>query len=131
MLADGVTPTPISAAPSNLSAPVSQSGSAAFETRSNDGESVTVAVKPTALVVGEPAVFDIAMNTHSVDLSDDLTKVSVLRDDAGKEYKPTTWEGSEPGGHHGSGTPIFPALTRKPKYVVLVVKGVAKVPEGV
>ncbi len=59
------------------------------------------------------------------------TKNIILRDDTGKEYKPTTWDGSEPGGHHRSGTLTFPDLTDKPKYVELVVKGFAKVPERV
>ena len=102
-----------------------------FETKSSDGGSVTVDVKPTALVVGAPVAFDVAMNTHSVDLSDDMTKISILRDDSGKEYKPTTWDGPGGGGHHREGTLNFPSLTSKPKYVELVIKGLAKVPERV
>lgn len=90
-----------------------------------------MAVKPTALAVGQPISFDIGMNTHSVDLSDDMVKASILRDDTGKEYKPTAWEGAEGGGHHRSGTLVFGALTGKPKYVELVIKGVAQVPERV
>ncbi len=128
-----VAPTATRTAASTLAAPPasSQSNGDAFETKSNEGGSVTVSVKPTDLAVGEPAAFEIAMNTHSVDLSDDMTKISLLRDDMGKEYQPTAWDGAEGGGHHRSGTLTFPTLSSKPKYVELVIKGLAKVPERV
>ncbi len=105
--------------------------SSAFKTKSNSGGSVDVDVTPTALEIGQPIAFDIAMNTHSVDLSDNMTKITLLRDDAGKEYKPTAWEGGEAGGHHREGTLKFAPLAGKPKYVELVIKGLAKVPERV
>ncbi len=134
-------PTPTSVPPPTTAATVANAGSSnpsapnssgpGFETQSSNGGSVTVDVKPTALTVGEPVSFDIAMNTHSVDLSDDMAKISVLRDDTGKEYAPTSWEGGGAGGHHRSGTLLFPALTSKPKSVELVIKGLAKVPERV
>lgn len=125
-------PTATSPAVSNLAASsASKSNGAAFETQSNAGGSVTVDVKPATLIVGEPVVFDVAMNTHSVDLSDDMTKISILRDDAGQEYKPTAWDGPEGGGHHRSGSLKFAALATKSKYVELVIKGLAQVPERV
>lgn len=124
-----------SPAPNNASASIASTGgqpeTQGFETKSNEGGSVTVAVKPTALAVGKPMEFDVAMNTHSVDLSDDLTRTAFLRDDAGKEYQPAGWDGPAGGGHHRSGTLKFPALAGKPKYVELVIKGLAKVPERV
>lgn len=126
------TPTATSPAASNPAASsASKSSAAAFETQSSAGGSVTVDVKPTTLVVGEPVVFDVAMNTHSVDLSDDMTKISILRDDVGQEYKPTAWYGPGGGGHHRAGTLKFAALISKPKYVELVIKGLAQVPERV
>ena len=109
----------------------SKSSATAFESQSNAGGSVTVEVKPTKLRVGEPVVFDIAMNTHSVELADDMTKISILRDDAGQEYKPTAWDGAEGGGHHREGSLKFAALKSKPKYVELIIKGLAQVPERV
>lgn len=124
----GPTTTPLTTADNSDAATASESS---FQTESNSGGSVTVDVKPAALSVGKPVAFDVAMNTHSVDLSDDMTKISVLRDDTGKEYQPTTWDGPTGGGHHRSGTLTFPALTNKPKYVELVIKGLAKVPERV
>ena len=118
-------------AASNAQPATSKSGGAAFETKSNEGGSVTVDVKLTALEVGKPIAFDIAINTHSVDLSDDMTKITILRDDAGKEYKPTAWNGPGGGGHHRAGTLSFAALTGKPKFVELVIKWLAGVPERV
>ncbi len=109
----------------------SKAGGATFETKSIPGGSVTVDAKPTALMVGEPVVFDVAMNTHSVELIDDMTQIAILRDDAGKVYKATAWDGPGGGGHHREGTLKFPALTSKPKYVELVIKGLAQVPERV
>lgn len=119
------------AGPTSPSKSTAQTSPATFETKSDSGGSVTVDVKPTTLEVGQPIAFDIAMNTHSVDLSDDMTKIAVLRDDTGKEYAPLAWEGGGPGGHHREGILKFAPLTNKPKYVELVIKGLAKVPERV
>ncbi len=118
-------PMPIVVAP--ISAP--KSSASAFETKSNSGGSVDVAVTPQTLEVGQPIAFEIAMNTHSVDLGADMTKIVILRDDKGKEYTPTAWEGAEPGGHHRSGVIKFAALASKPKSVDLVIKGLAQVSE--
>ena len=117
--------------PSASSASGAKSSGATFETKSNDGGSVTVDVKPTALAVGEPVAFDVKMDTHSVELADDMTKIAILRDDVGKEYKATAWDGPGSGGHHREGTLKFPALTSKPHHVELVIKGLAKVPERI
>ncbi len=134
-LAPAVVQAPRSAQPSAPSAqssqPSAKSSGGKLPTKSSDGGSVTVDVTPTALEVGKPLAFDIAMNTHSVDLGDDLTKIAILRDDAGKEYKPTAWDGPDGGGHHRSGTLNFAAFSTKPKYVELVIRGLAKVPERV
>ena len=91
------TPTPLPA-PTPTSAPATQSSApkanaSGFATKSNEGGSVTVEVTPLALEAGKPMTFDIAMDTHSVDLSDDMTKIVILRDDAGQEYAPTAWDG--------------------------------------
>ncbi|MDD5384472.1 MAG: hypothetical protein PHG89_06295 [Gallionella sp.] len=46
--------------------------------------------------------FDVALETHTQDLSDDLAKSSVLIAD-GKQYIPLGWEGAPQGGHHRKG----------------------------
>jgi hypothetical protein len=71
------------------------------------------------------------MSTHSVDLGEDMAVVSTLRDDQGREYRPVSWNGDGPGGHHRSGVLEFPALEGSPKSVTLVIRDIAKVPERV
>ncbi|MBI5303873.1 MAG: hypothetical protein HY868_17180 [Chloroflexi bacterium] len=133
----GATPPTISAPPApTITAPTRASSTpspatnaARFGALSNSGGSVTVDAQLLDFQLGQPLVFDVAMNTHSVELADDMTKVSILRDNAGKEYKPTGWEGAGPGGHHREGKLKFAAMTTKPQYVELVIKDLAKVPE--
>ena len=57
---------------------------------------------------GETLEFDVAMNTHSVDLGMDLADRSTLTTDSGLTVAATTWD-APPGGHHVSGTLTFPA----------------------
>jgi hypothetical protein len=52
--------------------------------------------------------FDVAMNTHSVDLSMDLAALSTLSTDTGVTIQASKWD-AVPGGHHVSGTLIFPS----------------------
>ncbi|MCL4394266.1 MAG: hypothetical protein M1482_05590 [Chloroflexi bacterium] len=126
-----VAPVPATVPPSASNASKPAPPSSVFETQNNSSGSVTVDVQPGALQVGKPIAFDIAMNTHSVDLNDDMTKIVVLRDDTGKVYRPMAWDGPGGGGHHRSGTLTFAALPSKPKFVELVIKGLAGVPERV
>ena len=53
--------------------------------------------------------FDIAMNTHSVDLSMDLATLSTLSTDTGVTIQATKWD-AVPGGHHVEGKLLFPAM---------------------
>ncbi len=92
---------------------------------------VSVDVKPVQLTPGQPARFEVTMNTHSVELDQDMVVASTLVDDNGTAYQPLKWNGSEPGGHHRSGTLIFPDLKGTPESVTLVLKGIASVPERV
>jgi hypothetical protein len=52
--------------------------------------------------------FDVAMNTHSVDLSMDLATLSKLSTDTGISVQASKWD-AVPGGHHVEGTLIFPS----------------------
>lgn len=70
-----------------------------------------VVFEVTPLNLGAPADtldFDIAMNTHSVDLSMDLAALSTLSTDTGITVKASKWD-AIPGGHHVEGTLIFPS----------------------
>lgn len=52
--------------------------------------------------------FEISLDTHSVDLSMDLVKLSTLTTDTGIEVDATNWD-APLGGHHVSGKLIFPS----------------------
>lgn len=94
-----------------------------------EGGSVTVKVTPLQMQLNAPLEFEIEMDTHSVDLGDDMLKAVVLRDDSGREYIPSAWAGPEGGGHHRAGKIKFAPLTTNSKSLTLVVKNVAGVPE--
>jgi len=98
--------------------------------RRNDAGRVVVDVTPLTLS-GDIWEFGMALNTHSVNLDFDVTKVSVLRCDQGQEYTPTVWEGPGPGGHHRSGVLKFAALDHPTSFVEIVIRNVAGVPERV
>ena len=71
----------------------------------------SVAVIVTPLNLGQSADildFDVVMDTHSVDLSMDLTTLAELTTDSGLSVKPVKWD-APMGGHHVSGTLSFPA----------------------
>ncbi len=138
------TPTPLAmptqdlapSVPTSTLTPVPSSPTAVldvakFGTLSHSGGNVTLDAQLIDFQIDRPIIFAVAMNTHSVDLVDDMTKVATLRNDAGKEYQAIAWEGTGPGGHHREGRLKFAGLTSKPRYIELVVRGLAKVPERV
>lgn len=102
--------------------------------QSSDAGNVVIEVKWVALE-GEKLVFEVALNTHSVDLDEyDLGELVVLRDDSGREYRPVAWE-SAPGGHHRQGTLTFssPDFLNQggTKYLQMVIRDVAGIKERV
>lgn len=103
----------------------------AYEKSVHNGNGVRVTVKPTALASNQVASFHVRLNTHSVELSQDLIAASELRDDQGRSYRPDQWKGSPPGGHHRKGTLIFPVLQGPVNSVTLIIRDVADVPERV
>jgi hypothetical protein len=88
------------------------------QTRWPDGEElsdeqgqVEVAVTPMNLNnPGGTLDFQVSLNTHSVDLSMDLTELATLESDNGLSVSATVWDGAK-GGHHVGGTLSFPATT--------------------
>lgn len=106
-------------------------GAWAFESQSSNVQNVRVEVIPVQLVAGQPAVFKIRMNTHSVELSYDMVKLSTLKDDKGREYQALKWNGDPPGGHHRNGALEFQAITAGVKSITLRIKTIAGVPERV
>lgn len=96
-----------------------------WETKTDDQANVNVVATPLDLSPQSAGwKFDIGMNTHSVELDQDMTKSVVLIDDQGKEYKPLAWEGPT-GGHHREGTLSFSPIKPAPKSVELKITGIA------
>ena len=90
--------------------------------------SVTVTVTPTLLdeKSGEWK-FDVVMDTHSVELDQDMTKVAILIDEQGKEYKAQSWDGPT-GGHHREGVLSFNSV-ESTKWVEIKIKDIAGIRE--
>jgi hypothetical protein len=57
---------------------------------------------------GQTLDFQVALNTHSVDLGMDLAALATLETDTGHIVQATLWDAPR-GGHHVSGTLSFPA----------------------
>ena len=101
-----------------------------WETKNDDQQNVTVAVTPFDLSPQSAEwKFDIALNTHSVELDQDLTKISVLVDDQGKEHLPIRWEGPVPGGHHMEGVLVFAPIKPFPSYIEIKIRDIGSIAE--
>ncbi len=96
-------------------------GTVTLEALSHTANAVTFSVLPEPIKASEAARFGISINTHSVELDFDVDKISKLVAD-GREIRPVKWEGAGLGGHHRSGTLIFPPLGTMPKNLRLVIQ---------
>jgi hypothetical protein len=89
----------------------SDTNSSSELTRLDEQGAVIVEVTPLNLdTLSDNLEFDVAMNTHSVDLSMDLAAISVLTTDTGVTIQAVKWDAT-PGGHHVEGKLIFPLRT--------------------
>jgi hypothetical protein len=66
--------------------------------------------------------FNVVLDTHSQELTDDLVKTATLFDDKGTRHVPISWEGAGPGGHHREGTLKFNAISPKPQNIELQIQ---------
>jgi hypothetical protein len=79
------------------------------QTREDAQGAVTVLITPHNLYSGgETLDFEVALDTHSVDLGMDLAFLSTLTTDTGKTVQALRWD-APLGGHHVSGVLSFPA----------------------
>lgn len=95
--------------PATEAAPASTQSASESLTRTDEQEAVVVEVTP--LNLDEPRQtldFQVSLNTHSVDLSMDLSTLATLTTDTGVVVQAVSWDGQK-GGHHVSGTLSFPA----------------------
>jgi len=101
-----------------------------WETKIDDQANVTIVVTPTDLSPQSMQwKFDIDMNTHSVELDQDPLQITTLVDDKGHVYKPISWNGAGPGGHHREGVLLFNAINPTPRLVEINIKGIGGIQE--
>lgn len=116
------------------SAPTSAAPSLASQTdpmmQTSDGGQVTVVVGWAGRSAG--AVFDVTLDTHSVDLDALDLADATLRNDRGETLTARPWSAPK-GGHHREGTLTFDgdatAFVAGAKWIELVITGVGDLPE--
>ncbi len=101
-----------------------------LEVKTSDEGEVKIAVQPENIAEnGSEWDFRIVMDTHFVELIDDLVKMSMLTGDSGAKYPPIGWEGDPPGGHHRGGILKFKAVAPLPSSITLAIKDVGSIAE--
>lgn len=104
-----ITPTPTTD-PSIFSQLFPGSNAGNEMTRIDQQGMVSVEVTPINLgMPGDTLIFEVFMNTHSVDLSMDLAQLATLTTDSGLVIPASMWDAPR-GGHHVSGKLTFPAI---------------------
>lgn len=100
------------------------------QARQDEQGAVTVVVTPLTLTSGSETLdFDIAMDTHSVNLDMDLGTLSTLTTDTGLSVDNSTWTTAE-SGHHVSGVLSFSAtlngvsILEGASRIMLTIRGV-------
>ena len=99
---------------------MAQASPEASATQSSSDQGVTVKVTPKS--IGSPDSrweFAVVLDTHSADLSDDLTQSATLATDDGRTLKPVSWVGATPGGHHREGVLAFDVPAPRPSAIEL------------
>lgn len=94
----------------------------ALEAKTDERGGVTFGVIPINFNLEKPLSFGVKIDTHSGSLNFDLTKASILQDDEGNKYSAIQWQGPPPGGHHLSGTLVFPALKGPTKRIKIEIR---------
>ena len=134
-------PTPAGGGSSAGPSPAAATNAKPITLTVNDGGQGGITVKATWVVPGSPEAstaqldrylaLKLTLDTHSGDLTRyDLTKVSVLRDDKGKESSPAAWENVSNDSHHREGLLKFPkGAEQGSKTVDLVIRDMGGVKE--
>lgn len=101
-----------------------------WATQTDEQGSVSITVTPTEVGgATETWKFELVLDTHSGSLDEDLMEVVTLVHDQMNIYKPISWEGTEPGGHHREGTLSFDVIDPQPTTIELKVKEVGGIVE--
>ena len=90
--------------------------------QSSSDQGVTVKVTPKLIgSLDSRWEFSIVLETHSADLSDDLTQSATLTTNDGRTLKPTGWVGAGPIGHHREGVLAFEVPPPRPSAVEIKI----------
>ena len=101
-------------------AALAQTSTDATATRSSIAQGVTVKVTPSLIGSADTRwEFAIVLDSHSADLSDDLTQSASLTTSDGRTLKPVSWTGAAPGGHHREGVLAFDVPAPRPGTIEL------------
>ena len=101
-------------------AALAQTSADATATRSSIAQGVTVKVTPSLIGSADTRwEFAIVLDSHSADLSDDLTQSASLTTSDGRTLKPVSWTGAAPGGHHREGVLAFDVPAPRPGTIEL------------
>lgn len=108
-----------------LAAPMTAQAQAdpkAMPPQTSSDRGVTVKVTPKS--TGSPDSrweFSVVLDTHSAELSDDLTQSATLTTGDGRTFKPVNWIGAAPGGHHREGVLVFDVPAPRPDAIELSI----------
>lgn len=92
-------------------------------TLKNNDRGVTVEITPRNVAQDAKTwEFKVVLDSHTQDLSDDLTQSTTLLDAGGSQYAPTGWDGAGPGGHHREGVLRFKPISPHPQAIELRIK---------
>lgn len=90
--------------------------------QSQTGGEVEVTIEPKQLVVGQEMVFEVSLDTHTVELDEEMTRVVRVTDELGRDYEVISWSGGK-GGHHVSGELRVAALQKGAGRIKLEIGG--------
>ena len=101
-------------------AAVAQASATPLTAQSSTERGVTVKVTPKRIGPSDKRwEFSVVLDTHSVDLSDNLVQSASLTTDDGRTLKPASWIGAAPGGHHREGVLAFDVPAPRPASIEL------------
>ena len=101
---------------------LAQTSTDATATRSSSDQGVTVKITPKLIgSIDKRWEFAIVLDSHSVELSDDLTQSASLTTNDGRTLTPVSWTGAAAGGHHREGLLAFEVPAPRPSTVELQI----------
>jgi len=107
----------------NSKASTKSENTATLNAKTKSMGAVEVEVTPINVGPGFNMTFNLALNTHSVELGYDYTQIVKAKDDKGNVYNTISWSGGE-GGHHLSGDLVFEELSENATQVSLTIDSI-------